>query len=177
MVYVFDTSSFIVIGHYYPKQFPSFWNKFDETVDIGKIISVREVFRELDQDASTSHLSDWTEHHKSIFMIPNTAATQFVSTIFSVSHFQTLVSEKNRLAGRPCADPFIIALAKVMNACVVTEEKRNQTLQKYLMFVSISGLTVRTCKDSWKEKTGVSNTNSRKPKGTDDEIQRSESYL
>ncbi len=130
MTYVFDTSSFIVIGHYYPEQFPSFWDKFNQAADSGKIISVREVFRELDQDASTSHLSNWIEHHKNIFMIPNAAATQFVRTIFSVSHFQTLVSEKNRLAGRPCAGPFIIALAKVMNSCVVTEEKEKPNATK-----------------------------------------------
>jgi hypothetical protein len=59
MVYVFDTSSFIVIGHYYPEQFPSFWDKFNQAVNLEKIISVREVFRELDQDASIDHLSDW----------------------------------------------------------------------------------------------------------------------
>lgn len=55
MVYVFDTSSFIVIGHYYPKQFPSFWDEFNQSVEIGKIISVREVLRELDQDANAPH--------------------------------------------------------------------------------------------------------------------------
>ena len=130
MVYVFDTSSFIVIGHYYPEQFPSFWDKFNQTVEVGNIISVREVFRELDQDASVPHLSDWIENHRSLFVIPNASVTQFVSTIFSVPHFQTLVSEKNRLAGRPCADPFIIALAKVMNACVVTEEKEKPNATK-----------------------------------------------
>ena len=130
MVYVFDTSSFIVISHYYPQQFPSFWNKFDEAVDIGKIISVREVFRELDQNASAPHLSDWTENHKSIFIIPNAEATQFVSTIFSFPHFQALVSEKNRLAGRPCADPFIIAWAKVIGGCVVTEEREKPNAAK-----------------------------------------------
>ena len=98
MAYVFDTNCFIVIGHYYPEQFPSFWNKFDQAVEIGKIISVREVFRELDQDASAPHLSDWIEHHKNIFMIPNAEATQFVSTIFSFPHFQALVSEKKSLS-------------------------------------------------------------------------------
>ena len=130
MAYIFDTSSFIVIGHYYPKQFPSFWDKFNQAVESGKIISVREVYRELDQDASVPHLSEWVEFHKSLFVIPNASATQFVSTIFSVSHFQALVSEKNRLAGRPCADPFIIALAKVINGCVVTEEKERPNAAK-----------------------------------------------
>lgn len=130
MIYVFDTSSFIVIGHYYPGQFPSFWDKFNQAVDLEKITSVREVFRELDQEASIHHLSDWIKHHRSIFMTPNAEAMQFVSTIFSVPHFQALVSEKNRLAGRPCADPFIIALAKVMNGCVVTEEKEKPNAAK-----------------------------------------------
>lgn len=130
MAYVFDTNSFIVIGHYYPQQFPSFWNKFDQAVEIGKIISVREVFRELDQDASVPHLSDWIKQHRNIFTTPNAAAMQFVSTIFSVPHFQALVSEKNRLAGRPCADPFIIAWAKVINGCVVTEEKERPNAPK-----------------------------------------------
>ena len=36
MAYVFDTNSFIVIGHYYPEQFPSFWEKFDQAVENGK---------------------------------------------------------------------------------------------------------------------------------------------
>ena len=59
MAYVFDANSFIVIGHYYPQQFPTFWDKFNQAVNLEKIISVREVFRELDQDASIDHLSDW----------------------------------------------------------------------------------------------------------------------
>lgn len=130
MVYVFDTSSFIVIGHYYPEQFPSFWDKFNWAVDTGKIISAREVFRELDQEASVDHLADWIKRHKNIFTIPDTAATQFVSTIFSIPHFQALVNEKNRLAGRPCADPFVIALAKVIKGCVVTEEKEKPNAAK-----------------------------------------------
>ena len=130
MVYVFDTSSFIVIGHYYPEQFPSFWDKFNQAVNLEKIISVREVFRELDQDASIDHLSDWIKQHRSIFMTPSTAATQFVSTIFSVPHFQALVPERNRLAGRPNADPFIIAMTKVINGCVVTKEKERPNAAK-----------------------------------------------
>ncbi len=130
MVYVFDTSSFIVIGHYYPEHFPSFWDKFNQAVAVGKITSVREVFRELDQEASVSHLSDWVDRHRNVFKTPNAAATQFVSTIFSVRHFRALVSEKNRLAGRPCADPFIIAWAKVIGGCVVTEEKERPNASK-----------------------------------------------
>lgn len=45
------------------------------------------------------------------------------ATIFSVRHFLNLVEEKKRLTGRPVADPFLIACAKVRGWSVVTEEK------------------------------------------------------
>ena len=31
MPYVFDTSAFIIIGHYYPDQFPTFWDYRQKT--------------------------------------------------------------------------------------------------------------------------------------------------
>ena len=71
MAYVFDTNCFIVIGHYYPGQFPSFWKKFNQAVENGKIISVREVRRELDRNAAEDHLVEWIELHKNIFVTPS----------------------------------------------------------------------------------------------------------
>ena len=123
MAYVFDTSSFSVLGNYYPERFPSFWEKFDQAVTAGTIISVREVRRELDFYIPYPHLSDWVKDHGDIFLPPSPAETRFVSEIFSVPHFLTLVNQKSLLEGRPCADPFIIAKAEVINGCVVTEEK------------------------------------------------------
>ena len=61
MAYIFDTNCFIVIGHYYPEQFPSFWGKIHQAVENGKIISVREVRRELDRNAAEDHLVEWIE--------------------------------------------------------------------------------------------------------------------
>lgn len=123
MTYVLDTNSFSVLGNYYPEQFPTFWGKFNQAVAVGKIISVREVYRELEFYIRHSHLSDWVEDHRDIFLPPSPAETQFVSEIFSVPHFLTLVNQKNLLEGRPCADPFVIAKAKVINGCIVAEEK------------------------------------------------------
>ena len=48
MAYVFDTNSFRVLGNYYPDQFPTFWERFNRAVTDGKIVSVREVRRELE---------------------------------------------------------------------------------------------------------------------------------
>ena len=122
MAYVFDTNCFIVIGHYYPEQFPSFWEKFNQAVENGKIISVREVRRELNRNAAEDHLVEWIELHKNIFVTPRPAVMQLVNEIFSVPHFGVSLPDRTRLGNNPFADPFIIAQAKVMNYYVVTQE-------------------------------------------------------
>ena len=45
-----------------------------------------------------------------------------VAEIFGLRHFQNLVGERPRLTGKPVADPFVIASARVRRGCVVTEE-------------------------------------------------------
>ena len=130
MAYVFDTNSFSVIGNYYPEQFPTFWKKFNQAVAIGKIISVKEVRRELEHYTPYPHLSDWVKNNRDIFLLPSSAETQFVAEIFSVRNFQMLLSEKDRLAGNLRADPFVIAKARILNGCVVTEESQRPNAAK-----------------------------------------------
>jgi len=130
MVYVFDSSSFIVVGHYFPSNFPSFWQRFDSAVSERQIVSVREAYRELDNRATRQHLIDWVNRNKEIFLVPSPEETQFVAEIFSERHFQQLINEKQRLTASPVADPFIIASAKVRNACVVTEESFKKNAAK-----------------------------------------------
>ena len=81
MIYVFDSNSFIVIGHYFPDRFPTFWNKLDEAVQNDVIISVREVFNELNNNLSKPHLIDWVIKNKSIFYVPDNDELNFVKTI------------------------------------------------------------------------------------------------
>ena len=130
MVYVLDTNSFIVLGHYFPARFPSFWSDIDSAVSTGQIISVREVRGELDTEAAREHLRDWIDNNRSIFMLPSSEETEFVSDIFSNPHFQALVRKKALLAGKPVADPFVIASARIRGACVVTEEKHKPNAAK-----------------------------------------------
>ena len=121
MAYVFDTNSFRVLGNYYPDQFPTFWRQFNQAVIDGKITSAREVHRELEAQAHPP-LSNWVKDHKSIFTPPTATEMLFISDIFSIRHFRTLVNVQSRLEGHPCADPFVIAKAKFIDGCVVTEE-------------------------------------------------------
>ena len=67
MAYVFDSNSFRVLGNYYPNQFPSFWKQFNHAVEERKnIISVKEVYREIEHYTRHPHLSDWIKDHRSI---------------------------------------------------------------------------------------------------------------
>jgi hypothetical protein len=122
VVYIFDTNSFRVLGNYFPRQFPSFWQRFNECVAAGEILSVREVYNELQHVVNRQHLLDWTRTNKKAFVVPNDEETRFLGEIFAIAHFRQLVGKQQLLQGTPVADPFIIACGKVRNACVVTEE-------------------------------------------------------
>jgi len=122
MVYVFDTNSMRVLGNYYPGQFPTFWQLFDDGVSAGLVVSVREVRNELEDQITKDWYLKWIAAHRTMFLVPGTDETEFVSEIFTVAHFHTLVGETQRLRGQPVADPFVIACAKVRDGTVVTEE-------------------------------------------------------
>ena len=65
----------------------------------------------------------WAKTHKEIFLKPNREELVFVTEIFKVEHFRTLIRKKERLQGKPVADPFIIGKAKISNGIVVTQEQ------------------------------------------------------
>jgi len=122
MIYVFDSSPLIdLFRYYYPDRFPSLWENFDALVLERRIISVREVRNEL--DGYGDRLSDWVKDHRELFSTPTTDELSFVAEIFKVAHFQMLVRKKERLQGKPVADPFVIAKAQALaEGCVVTQE-------------------------------------------------------
>ena len=130
MIYVFDTSSFRVLNHYFPQRFPSFWINFDNHVSSGQIISVREVYNELIVQGIRPHLTSWIKLNKAFFLTPHGNETKFIAQIFSIPHFRNLVNQKQILQGRPAADPFVVASAKIKGACVVTEEKKVKNAAK-----------------------------------------------
>lgn len=84
---------------------------------------MREVYRELTNRNVPEWLLDWAKENRQIFLTPGEGETEFVNEIFRVPHFRGLVSERQRLQGRPVADPFVIACAQVRQGSVVTQEK------------------------------------------------------
>ena len=126
MIYVFDSDTLIdLFRHYYADRFPSLWESFDVLVLKHRIISVREVKNEL--VGYGDRLSVWVKDHGGIFLTPAADELAFVAEIFKVPHFQTLIRKKERLQGKPIADPFVIAKAQALEGrleegCVVTQE-------------------------------------------------------
>jgi hypothetical protein len=121
-VYVMDTSSFIVMGHFFPERFPSFWLQLNNLADQNLLVSVSEVWKELENRSTRSHLASWVDSRRALFTEPSSAEMEFVREIFAVPSFQSLVRRKSILEGSPVADPWVIARAAILTGCVVTEE-------------------------------------------------------
>lgn len=123
MNYVFDTSGLCILRNYFPSRFPTLWKGIDALVKDGRLVSVREAYNELELFNDAEFVQEWAKANESIFCIPSGDETRFVAEIFKVKKFMSLIKQKNLLIGKPVADPFVIAAAKVKkDACVVTQE-------------------------------------------------------
>lgn len=104
MIYVFDTSPVSTLfKNYYRSVFMTLWQSFDEMVADGKILSTREVQRELG-DYPHEEMHSWIADNKSLFPAPTPEEAAFVARIFQVRHFQQNIEGKKLLKGGKVAD-------------------------------------------------------------------------
>lgn len=123
MIYVFDTSPITTLfKNYYRSVFKTLWQNFDDLVEDGRILSTREVFREL-EDYAHDEMHAWIADQKELFATPTPAEAAFVARIFQERHFQQNIEGRKLLRGGKVADPFVAARAAVAGATVVTVEK------------------------------------------------------
>lgn len=122
MTYGFDTSALSALfRNFYRGRFPSLWVNFDALVEEGRILSTREVAREI-KDSALENLREWAKAHETVFATPTATEGAFVARIYSVKHFQHNIEQRKLLMGGKNADPFVIAKAAVADASVVTME-------------------------------------------------------
>lgn len=120
--YVFDSNIFINLHQRQPRDiYPSVWNKIDELMANGTIISSREVYDELTR--SDDSLSEWAKSKKEYFLPSEIPIQERVSKI--LSEHRGLVEGGKKQNN---ADPFVIALAQENNCALVTEECRSNSL-------------------------------------------------
>lgn len=116
--YVFDSNVFIGLQQRQPRDiYPSVWNKIDELIDNGTIISSREVYDEL--SVGDDALAEWAKEKKDSFW-PSEVSIQQRVRIILTEHRGLVEGGKKKNN----ADPFVIALAQENKCAVVTEEVR-----------------------------------------------------
>lgn len=155
MVYVLDTNSIRVFGHYYRDSFPSFWENIEELIAEERLTSVRQVEQELEQYNANRHIEEWVDDHESLFVTPSKEVMEGVREIFEVPHFQQMISEKRRLGPKPVADPWVVARAWELDGCVVSEETPKQNSAKIPNVCDHFGVDCCTVKDMLKREGWV----------------------
>ena len=122
MSYVFDSGPISTIfRNFYPTVFKTLWENFEALIASGRIVSVREVAREL-ADYSHEGCREWVAVNGQVFHPPTHAEAEFITQIYSVHHFQQNIEAQKLLKGGRIADPFVIAKAAVERKIVVTTE-------------------------------------------------------
>ncbi len=113
-----DTSAIIDIKRrqYPPDVFSSLSDNLDKLIMGGGLIAPKEVLKELGN--IDDEILKWAKSHKKLFKDCDPTQLQFVQEI--MNKFPALV-EINKTT--PAADPFIIALARMEGASVITSER------------------------------------------------------
>jgi hypothetical protein len=114
-----DTCSFTELRRTYPRpHFDAVWKLVERVADEGRILSVDDVFLEL--NAQDDEVADWARTRRGLFL-PLTDDVQRKAREILASH-PTLIDVKKKKSG---ADPFLIALALLRGAAVVTQERKS----------------------------------------------------
>jgi hypothetical protein len=121
--YSVDTSALIDgLERYYPTaNFPALWDRVDELIDAGRLVISEEVWHEV--EAKTTATKEWCSRRLDRMVVEtNSTITGAVSQILT-DHPRLVMNMK----GRNRADSFVIALASVRGAIVVTGEGSDGT--------------------------------------------------
>jgi hypothetical protein len=121
-IYCIDTSAIIDawLDNYRPSSFPSFWEKIEEQIDSGQLISPQEVKEEIKHPED---LTAWTNNNEKMFIELD---GKFQAELKIVLNGLRNIMNKRKLkfTGKELkGDPFVVALAKLRSATVITHEK------------------------------------------------------
>ena len=121
-IYCIDTSAIIDawLDNYRPSSFPSFWEKIEEQIDLGQLISPQEVKEEIKHP---EELATWTNNNEKMF-IELDGEFQAELKIVLIGLRNIMNERKLKFTGKELkGDPFVVALAKLRSATVITHEK------------------------------------------------------
>ncbi len=127
MIYILDTNIIRTLLNFFPKRgkrFEEVWEKIDEKIIAGEIVSADECYNELaKQFSDKTEQYQWFHARKDMFKNPNDRESVIISQLLDNPKMRETVHQKNILENRPSADVYIVAKAKALGATVVTSEK------------------------------------------------------
>ncbi len=125
VTYCIDTSALIEAWQVdYPlEHFPGFWKRMEDLIAAGRLIAPEEVLRETKKRSDELHT--WLNAHKEMFRELREEIQAEAAKI--LARFPRLVGERKL---RTSADPFVIALARVADLQIVTDEKPTGSLRR-----------------------------------------------
>ena len=128
--YCIDTSSLIAawIERYPPEHFGSFWTSVDDLITEGRLISSTEVEEEIVRQ--DDGLKAWCDDHPELFLaIDHDQQVGVTKILKKYPQLTKAFPTRNR------ADPWVIALAQLKDATVITEEGPGTTKKPKIPFV------------------------------------------
>jgi Domain of unknown function (DUF4411) len=118
IVYCLD-SSFLINGwqkRYRPDVFPSIWTTLSSLIDEKVVFSCEEVYLEIKEQQDD--LFKWVDAHKRAFLQPDeNVSSEMLKVMAKFPNLAAKGAALNR------ADPWVVALARVNGAIVVTDEQ------------------------------------------------------
>jgi hypothetical protein len=125
VTYCIDTSALIKAWQVdYPiDNFPGFWKRIDGLIAADRLVAPEEVLRETNKRSDELHT--WLNAQKEMFRELEEAVQIEAANV--LAQFPRLVGERKL---RTSADPFVIALARVADFRIVTDEKPTGSLQR-----------------------------------------------
>lgn len=139
--YIIDSSSLIELNRHNPLDvFPSLWKKIESLIDLGLLVSHREVFNEISKQ--DDQLSEWAKRNRKMFKEITTKQIKIVKEI--LNKYPSLIKIERQYD----ADPWIIALAKEMKED--PQMKLHQVKRLIVTEESLKGNKVKipyVCKD------------------------------
>lgn len=115
------------------------YNPWSKLIFEGKIVSVDEVYRELQRRWNEkSSEGKWLKRHKICFQNTTNEEGIVISEIFKNKKFQEGVKERSIRDGNPEADAFIVAKAKVIGGILVTAESDEKPNSEKIPNIAVS---------------------------------------